>query len=209
MSEQSRTPEIHRGPRTQKRGLVSRVVGTFAVVGAVVGLLSVVAGALFNTSEYVTNNVFTLSTIVLDAEPVTAAFSVPSMRPGEEAVEEFSIANTGTGQLRYAITSVTSEDVLASELIFTVREGVTTCDEVDWDATGTVLYQGKLGDTSTVGGWPILGDAATGADSGDRVLVPSASETLCFHVLLPPAATVQQTTTTATFNFLAEQTANN
>jgi hypothetical protein len=175
----------------------------------VIGVLSVVAGALFNTSEYVTNNVFTLSTIVLDAEPVTAAFSVPTMGPGEEAIEEFNIANTGTGQLRYAMTSATTEDVLASELVFTVREGVATCDQANWDATGTVLYQGRLGDTSTPGGWPILGDATTGADTGDRVLAPSATETLCLHVMLPVASTIQQTTTTATFNFLAEQTANN
>ncbi|MGH1488958.1 MAG: TasA family protein [Acidimicrobiales bacterium] len=189
--------------------LILRSLGTIAIVSVVVGVMSVVAGALFSSTDFVSNNTFTMSTIILDATPNSAAFAVPSMGPGEESVVEFNIANTGNAELRYAMTSETTEDVLASELIFTVREGVTTCDQASWDATGVQIYQGKLGDTVTIGGWPTFGDAATGGDAGDRALAPSTSEALCFHVMLPASSTVQNTSTNATFHFLAEQTANN
>ncbi len=211
MTDQTPTPAraTPKSPRRRRGPLVLRSLGSFVIVAAIMGLLSVMAGALFNTSEYVTNNVFTFSTVILDANPSTAAFSVPSIDPGEEAVAEFTVANAGTAELRYAVTSETSEDVLASELVLTVKSGVTTCDQANWAATGTVQYQGILGDTTTVGGLPLVGDATTGADAGDRVLAASASEPLCFHVVLPAASTVQNASTTATFNFVAEQTANN
>lgn len=195
--------------RRRSTSVVARSAGSLVIVTAVVGLLSVVAGALFNTSDYVSSNVFTMSTVILDANPASAAFAVPAMGPGEESVVAFTVANDGTTELRYAMTSETTEDVLAANLILTVAEDVATCDQASWDATGTVIYQGKLGDSSTVGGWPVLGDAASGGQGGDRVLAVATGESLCFHVMLPEASTVQHTSTTATFHFLAEQTANN
>jgi hypothetical protein len=50
-----------------------------------------------------------------------------------------------------------------------------------------------------------------GADTGDRTLAASADEDLCFNVELPSATgnSFQGLTTTATFAFAAEQTANN
>jgi hypothetical protein len=62
-----------------------------------------------------------------------------------------------------------------------------------------------------VAGTSIIGDPTQGAQAGDRVLAAAADEVLCFHVLLPDTATddVAGLTTTATFTFDAEQTANN
>ncbi len=174
-----------------------------------VGLLSLTSTALLTDSESTTANTFSATTVIIDAGPAVTAFNLPTMRPGDEAVLEITTANTGAGAFRYAITSVTTEDVLASELILTIRELVTSCTVADWDGSGAQLYTGKLGDTTTSGGLLLVGDPASGADAGDRVLAPSATEDLCFHVELPVAALAQNTGTTATFNFSAEQTANN
>ena len=55
-----------------------------------------------------------------------------------------------------------------------------------------------------------VGDPTQGAQTGDRVLSASASEVVCIQVSLPLSdSTGQGLTTTATLNFIAEQTANN
>ena len=48
-------------------------------------------------------------------------------------------------------------------------------------------------------------------DAGARTLAPGAPETLCVHVALPTSSANahQGLATTATFQFVAEQTANN
>jgi hypothetical protein len=57
----------------------------------------------------------------------------------------------------------------------------------------------------------VIGDPTTGSQAGDRTLAASANEVLCFSVILPLGTgnTSQGVTTTATFDFVAEQTANN
>jgi hypothetical protein len=69
---------------------------------------------------------------------------------------------------------------------------------------GTQLYSGTL-----AGG--AIGDSTVGFQTGDRTLAGAASEILCFQATLPLATTItfQGATTTATFTFNAEQTANN
>ena len=98
--------------------------------------------------------------------------------------------------------------MLASTLVFTVKSGVTTCDDANWSADGTVLYTGVFGST---GGTAVFGDAAQGAQAGDRVLAAGASETLCLNVTLPLAADNSSAglNSTAIFTLDAEQTANN
>lgn len=198
-----------RGRFAPTTGRSLRLVASVMVIITSVSFLTVTSLALFTDLESLGGNSFNTATVIIDGSPSSTVFNVPDLGPGEEVVREFTVANTGSAQLRYALTSQTTEDVLASELLLTVRAGVTSCTTSDWDASGSQLYQGPLGDSTTSGGLPILGDAATGADAGDRVLNAAASEPLCLHVVLPAAATAQNTTTTATFNFLAEQTANN
>ena len=57
----------------------------------------------------------------------------------------------------------------------------------------------------------MFGDVAQGFQAGDRTLIAGASENLCVLVALPLATgnAYQSATTTATFTFNAEQTANN
>ena len=71
-----------------------------------------------------------------------------------------------------------------------------------------VYATGDLGSTTGVN---VIGNPAQGAQTGDRTLNAGASETLCFNVSLPLSTgnAYQALSTTATFAFDAEQTANN
>lgn len=189
--------------------ITGRILASFGALGGALAVLTVTSGAVFTDLESITGNTLSTGTIIVNATPASAAFNVQDLQPGDEVTAELTAANTGSHPFRYAVTSETTEDTLAGELVLSVRENVTDCATANWDATGTQLYQGPLGDTTTPGGLPIFGDAATGSDAGDRVLGASAVETLCFHVRLPEASTIQNASTTATFNFIAEQTTNN
>jgi hypothetical protein len=120
-----------------------------------------------------------------------------------------TVTNGGTLQLRYAVTSTTTEDTLAAQLDLTIKTGVTTCTNAGFDTDGTVICgPGNLG---TAAGTDVIGDPTQGADTGDRTLNASANEVLCFNVGLPSSTgnSYQALTTTATLNFQAEQTSSN
>ncbi len=118
-----------------------------------------------------------------------------------------TVTNAGSLDLRYAVTSTTTENVLAAELVLTMKSGVTTCDDANWTADGTVLYSGVLGTMATTA---VFGSAAPGNDPGDRTLTDGNNEVLCVNVTLPIGSTAPQgTTSTGTFTFDAEQTKNN
>ena len=57
----------------------------------------------------------------------------------------------------------------------------------------------------------LVGDPTQGSQAGDRTLNATANEVLCFYVSLPLSAanSSQGASTTTTFTFDAEQTANN
>jgi len=124
-----------------------------------------------------------------------------------------TVTNAGTLQMRYAITdTVTNADVkgLGAELTLAVKSGVTACTTAEFGADGTSVYAaGPLGTLS--GSLNVVGDPTVGAQEGDRTLNSEANEVLCFQVVLPSGAanSYQGATTTATFDFIAEQTANN
>ena len=153
-------------------------------------------------------NAFTTGSVDLVAAPATAAITMAGMAPGDQVTAPVNVANSGTLEFRYSITSTTDEDTLAAELDLTVKSGVTTCDNAGFGVDGTVLYTGPLGSTATIN---VVGTPATGAQAGDRVLATAANENLCFNVALPTATSnaFQGLSSTATFTFDAEQTANN
>jgi hypothetical protein len=101
-------------------------------------------------------------------------------------------------------TSATNADGkgLMNQLLLTVRvKTVNPCTNED----GAILN----GPAALASG--AFGSSAQGAQAGDRSVAAAASETLCFKVELPLATAdaFQSATTTATFTFDAEQTANN
>lgn len=187
----------------------------FALLIPVLGILGVGAGslsiALFTDTASV-ESTFTTGTISLDPTDVASlSLSSGALLPGDVLTDDVTITNDGTAQLRYSVsTSSTNADALGlrDALTLTVRELDTTtpgtpCDNFDG---ALVVAQTAFG-ASSVG----IGSATAGAQPGDRVLNAAAGETLCFRLSLPLGTgnAYQGATTTTTFTFNAEQTANN
>jgi hypothetical protein len=131
------------------------------------------------------------------------------MAPGDQVTNPLTVTNAGTLDLRYAVTSTTTENTLAAELDLTIKSGVATCTNAGFAGSGTVVY--STADLGNTAGINVIGNPAQGSQAGDRTLAASANEVLCFNVSLPLAATnaAQGQTTTATLAFAAEQTSNN
>jgi hypothetical protein len=167
--------------------------------------------ALFTDQETVTAG-FTTGTIDLDGVKIDAlVLTTSALMPGDTVTDDVVVDNVGTAQLRYAMsTASTNADskALRDALTLTIKTiDMTTpgtpCDNFDGAST---LYNGVLGATTAK-----FGDPQQGADTGDRTLNAAANETLCFRVSLPSGTinAYQGATTTTTFTFDAEQTANN
>jgi spore coat-associated protein N len=176
----------------------------------VLGLIASVAGlAVFTSTASVGSNTFTTGTVTISTAPASALVTFANMAPGDQVTNPITATNAGSLALRYAITSTTTENVLAGQLSLTIKSGVTTCTNAGFGSTGTVIYgAGVLGNTTAVN---LVGNPAQGAQAGDRTLAAAANEILCFNVSLPLTSnnTYQNLTTTATFAFQAEQTVNN
>ncbi len=180
-----------------------------------IGLLGLIAAtssvAVFTDSASVGSNSFTTGTVDISTSPASALVTYSGMAPGDLVTNPLVVTNAGSLQLRYAISSsATSTDAkgLKDQLTLTIKTiDVTTpgvpCDNFD----GTQLYSADLDGTTGA----LVGSNAQGSQAGDRTLNASASETLCFRVQLPSSTgnAFQNATTTATFTFDAEQTANN
>ncbi len=189
---------------------VSLKMGVLSAVGlAYLGVSSYAVLALFTDTATVDANTFTTGTIDLTQAPVTAAIGFANMAPGDATAGAITVTNSGTLPLRYAVTSATTEDVLAAQLDLSVRieASAAACSS---SSTGVpILYgPGDLGSTAVV---PVIGNTTQGNQAGDRILAAGASEVLCFQARLPITTSnaFQGLTTTATFAFQAEQVANN
>ena len=142
---------------------------------------------------------WTSGTIILGVSPATA-FTATGIMPGDTGNQTIVVSNTGTGAARYAVsTSATNPDTkgLATQMTLLIEAG--TCA-----SPGATLYSGALGSAA-------LGSSAMGAQPGDRNVAAAASDSLCFTWSFPLASgnAFQAATTTATFTFASEQTANN
>ena len=189
----------HSHPRRRRR------LGALLLLSLVSG--SIGAGALslavFTDTKASSANIFTDGTIILGVTPAPAAITSTNMMPGDIAKGSIVVANNGTSTLRYAMTSAwtnTDTKSLMTQLTLTVKTLGTSC--AAWD--GTSLYTGAANVAK-------FGDPAQGGQTGDRTLNFGTNETLCFQVTLPLGTgnTYQAATTTGTFTFAAEQTANN
>jgi hypothetical protein len=193
-----------------------KLLATGIVVTAVAGLATVGALARFTDTDTVTANTLTGKTVSLTLDDYTSVVSATDMVPGDSVTAPIVVTNAaGSAALRYSITSSATDSGafdLKDQLVFTVRTvDVTTpgtpCDNFD----GTQLYTGDLDSTNG----KIVGDSTQGYQAtpggGDRALGVGGSETLCFRVALPIGTSndYKSLTTTATFTFDSEQTANN
>lgn len=192
------------------------VVAAVLALGAVTGLVAMPTLALFTDSQDVGSNSFTTGTVDISASPASSVVTFSNMAPGDRATGSTTLSNAGSLGLRYAMTtSTTNTDGknLAGTLKarVAVRAGV-GCDFPYYNSDGTTtvltddtqLYEGILSSAA-------FGNTAQGGQAGDRTLAASGSEVLCVSVVLPSSAgnSLQNATTTATFTFAAEQTANN
>jgi hypothetical protein len=183
--------------RRRRRMLVAMLLASsLATVGA--GAMSL---AVFTDSKASTG-AWTTGSITLGVSPTTA-FNVTNVMPGDTGTQIIGVSNTGTSQLRYAMTSSsTNTDTkgLAAQMTLLVTNGPV----VSGACTGTTIYSGALSAAA-------FGSVAPGAQAGDRNVNTGATDNLCFGWSFPLASgnAFQTATTTATFTFSAEQTANN
>lgn len=191
--------------------MIRKLLASIAVLATAGSVLAFGTNAVFTESVAVGGNAFTTGSIDLTTSPASALLTVSAMMPGDVTTQPLSVQNSGSAQLRYAVSgAATNADGkgLKDQLVLTIKtvdvtSPGTPCDNFD----GTTLYSGDLDGTTGA----LVGSSAQGAQSGDRVLNGGASEYLCFRVELPLSTSnaFENAATTATFTFDAEQTANN
>lgn len=174
-------------------------------------------GAIFTDTTSVGSNAFSTGDVEITTSVTTdlVSFTSPVMLPGDTIVDTVTVKNAGTVEMRYAIKSNTTEDILAAQLDLTVWNEADETDADPADITcattppATTLYAAN--NLGSIAGTNIVGDPTQGAQGGDQTLAASATQQLCFKVALPIGSdnTYENKTTTATFAFDAEQTKNN
>ena len=192
-----------------EKKLITKAIASAMVMALLAAVLALTALALFTDTQSVPSNTFTTGSVDISTSPTSALVTFSGMAPGDQVTNPITVTNAGTLQLRYAVTSTTTENTLAGQLDLTIKSGVTTCTSAGFGVDGTVVYAtGDLGNTSAIN---LIGNPAQGSQAGDRTLNASASEILCFNVSLPSSTgnTYQGLTSTATFAFQAEQTSSN
>ena len=189
--------------------MAKKLLATVAVLALFVSVISLGVLALFTDTASVPGNTFSTGTVDISTAPASALVTFSGMAPGDQVTNPITVTNAGTLQLRYAVTSTTTENTLAAQLDLTIKSGVTTCTNAGFSVDGAVVY--ATGDLGSMAGVNVIGSPTQGAQAGDRTLAAAGSEVLCFNVSLPLATgnAFQGLTTTATFAFQAEQTANN
>jgi predicted ribosomally synthesized peptide with SipW-like signal peptide len=178
-------------------------------IGLLAGLMGTVSLALFTSVMTNPSNDFSTGTVVINTAPSITFISYSDMAPGDKVTAPLTVSNDGTLQLRYAVTSRTTENTLAAQLDMTIKTGVTTCTNAGFGASGTAIY--GPGDLGSIAGTNVIGNPAQGFQAGDRTLAPYTNEVLCFQVQLPLSTgnAYQNAATRADFDFNAEQTTNN
>jgi len=187
------------------------ILSLVLVAVSLLGLTAVTTGALFTDTAVAGGNQFVTGTVKIGTTPTLLPVTVSAMAPGDELVGPVQVDNTGTLEERYSMTAKTDDaasDLLAGQLVYTVKTGVSTCTSAGFDATGSVLYTGPLASTAGIN---ILGDPAQGQQNGDRVLAAGAHDGLCMRIALPKSTgnAYQNQTANVTVTINAEQTANN
>jgi predicted ribosomally synthesized peptide with SipW-like signal peptide len=191
------------------QGRTRKLATTVVVLALLVSVLSVGVLAVFTDSTSVGANTFATGDVDLSTSPTTALVTFSAMVPGDQVTAPITVTNDGSADLRYAISSTTTENPLAAQLDLTVKSGVATCTTAGFGASGSVLY--GPADVGSTTGTNIVGNPAQGSQAGDRAVSAGANETLCFNVSLPLSTgnAFASLSSTATFTFQAEQTRNN
>jgi len=192
-------------------------------VGGLAALLGVASQAIWTDTDTVGGNNFATGSVSLTTSPTSAIWTaVTGAAPGDiSGTGSLTVTNNGTMELRYAVTGANTDATLAAGMNLRIGlRGGAGCDFPYHNADGTTttltddtqLFTGALNTAALIGSNAQGNQDPDGAGPlGDRTLAASGNEVLCFRVALPLATgnAYQALTTTATFAFQAEQTANN
>jgi len=147
--------------------MLARMLLTLSVASFVGAAASVESLAVFVDSEANAGNAFTTGTVAISDAPDAAFLTVANLAPGDSSVAGLTISNDGSLALRYAMTSVATNDDakgLRDELVLTVRDEGSGCGTFD----GAVLYTGAR--RSSAGG--AGGRPGAGGGSGRGAVLP-------------------------------------
>lgn len=190
---------------------------------AAVGVTSLTTSALFTDQDSLTGTIST-GTVVLAAEGVEFTMPVGGLAPGGTVVAPMTVSNTGSLELRYVLSVSAASTTPGTGTPGSGDLRTQLRARVLQDATCTLESSAAapvLGDTQDLVGQefglpgdltPIVGDPATGEQTGDRVLAGvTGAETLCVRVDMALGAdnTFQNTAAELTFQLDSEQTVNN
>mgnify|MGYP001239080626 CR=1 FL=1 len=192
---------------------MKKVVISLLVIGVVAAVALIGAIALFTDTATNPDNSFTTGTVDLAIDPATAImFTVTNMAPGDVQYSGIQMTNSGSLQLRYAMTT-TDDDTSTLDEQLDLTIDVVTEDGADniWYTSDDVVGEANVYGADGVLATAAIGNTTQGAQAGDRTLAASGSERLRFKVTLPLSTgdAYQGTTCTVAFVFDAEQTANN
>ena len=199
--------------------MVRKLIGTIVIMGAMTAMLSLSVVAVFTDTDAVGTNSFSTGSLSLTTTPTSTIWTaVTAAVPGDKATGTLTVTNAGTLSLRYAVSGSNTDATLSAAMNLRIGlKGGAGCDFPYHNNNGTTttltddtqLYAGLLNAAALIGSSAQGQDATPGG--GDRTLAASATEDLCFAVVLPDTATntVQGLSNTTTFTFDSEQTINN
>ncbi|MFI2754247.1 hypothetical protein ACGIF2_15415 [Cellulomonas sp. P22] len=204
----------------RRRRLISSVA---ILVLAGTGVATLATAAVFTDNKTVDAAEISTGSVDLTAGDLTFAVPASGLAPGDTLVAPLTVQNTGTLAYRYSVRYEAADttpgvDALLTEWLQLRVYALDTCTKAATDtasadrllgSAGTKVGTGPL---STNGLATLVGDMATGQQTGDRVLLAvEGSEQLCVRVDLPldtPDA-LQSTSADLTLRLDAEQTTNN
>ena len=194
------------------RGM-KRILVSLMIIAVVAASITGGAMALFTDQETSAANAFTTGTLDLAlANGTPLPFTVSDMAPGDVVYGGLQVSNSGSLDLRYAMTTTadggnTLDEQLDLTIDVVTGAGVDTIWYTADDVVGEANVYGPDGVLSAAA----IGDSTQGAQAGDRTLAASGNERLRFKVTLPLTTddSYQGATCTVDFVFDAEQTSNN
>jgi spore coat-associated protein N len=190
-----------------------RLAASVATVGlGLVGITSLTTSAVFTDNDAVSGGGFTTGTVdvTLEASPETF-LRVDSMVPGDVVYQPLTVRNDGSLQYRYAVEK-SFEDVtapLSTQLQLAVYA---VADAAACTADGVRGLEPLRAPAPVAAGGPVLlGDPATGQQDGDRLVVSTDDDVLCFGLYLPLSTgdEFQASAMTLGLKVWAEQSAHN
>ncbi len=199
-------------PSGADRARRRRLAASAATVGlALVGITSLTTSAVFTDNDDVSGGGFTTGTVDVRLDAPETFLRVDTMVPGDVSYQPLAIRNDGSLGYRYAVEK-SFEDAgapLSGQLQLAVYA---VPDQASCTADGVAgLAPLRAPAPVSADGPVLLGDRSTGPQDGDRLVVSTDVDHLCFGLYLPlqTGDEFQSSSTTLGLKVWAEQSAHN